>query len=104
EAIENGGKHVAALFIGAQQERALTVSSPDRRDSRIHQLKLRRIERVLYRKNGSQYSEQEEYQGDCGRNHGEPRATKRIEHVALDGASKPAPPKEAPALRAGFGL
>jgi hypothetical protein len=28
QAVENGGKHVAALFVGAEQERALAVGGP----------------------------------------------------------------------------
>src|SRR6266481_5084656 len=104
QAIEDRGKHIAALLIGAEQEWALAVSGPDRRDPRIHQLKLRRIERVLHGKQGREYREQKEQHGYGGRNHGEPGAAKRIEDVAVDGAPKPMSRQQMPARCALFGF
>ena len=81
---------VAALFIGAQQERALTVSGPDRRDSRIHQLKLRGIERVLYRELRCEERQQKEQGSDGGRHHGHSGTAERVENVTVERALQPA--------------
>ena len=89
QAVEDGRKYVAALLVGAEQERALAVGHPERRDPRIHQLKLRRIERVLHGEKRRQDREQEEQQRYGGRRHGEPGAAERIEHVAFERAPKP---------------
>ena len=103
QTIENGGEHVAALFVGAEQERALPVGRPERRDPRIHQLKLCRIERVLHGKNRCENGEQKEQCGDRSRDHGQPGAPERKKHVALENAREPAPRHASLARYALFG-
>ncbi|MGC0388265.1 hypothetical protein ABIF91_000619 [Bradyrhizobium sp. USDA 241] len=88
-AIENGREHVAALLVGAEQERALTVGGPQRRDPRIHQLQLRRIERILHRKHGCKDREQEEQDCDGRRHHGELGTPERIKEIAVERAPEP---------------
>ncbi len=101
QAIEDRGKHVAALLVGAEQERALAVGGPERRDPRIHQLQLRRIERILHGDDGREDRRQEKQQGHGGCDHGEAGAAERIEQVA--GPARRTIPLPAP-RRAGAAL
>jgi hypothetical protein len=82
-------QHVAALLIGAEQERALPVRGPQRRDARIDQLQLRRVERVLDGENGREDRKQEEQHGDGARDHCHARAAEGIEQVASGRAPNP---------------
>ncbi len=87
QAVENGRQHVAALLVGAEQVRTLTIGAPERRDARIHQLQLRRIERVLHRDEWGEQREQKEQQGDDGRHHRDAGAAEGVEQIAVDEAS-----------------
>jgi hypothetical protein len=102
QAVENGRKHVAALFVGAEQERRLAVRGPQRRYPRIHQLQLRGIERVLHRKLRCKQRQQEKQQGHRRRHDSHFRAAERMEHVAVERALQPAG-TEACALRVRLG-
>jgi len=67
-------------------------------------LQLRRIERVLHGNQRREDRGQEKQHGDSGRDHGEPGAAEGVEQVALDGAGKPAPRREARGRSARFGF
>jgi hypothetical protein len=56
---------------------------------RIHQLQLRRIERVLHGKLGSKDRQQEKQDGDGRRHHGHPGTAERIENIAVERALRP---------------
>ncbi|GCC46871.1 hypothetical protein chiPu_0030805, partial [Chiloscyllium punctatum] len=59
-------------------------------DPRVHQLQLRRIERVLHRKPGREDRQQEERERDRGSDHRQFGAAERIENVAVERALEPA--------------
>ena len=89
QAVEDGRPHVATLLVGAEQERALAVRSPERGYARIQQLQLRGVERILHGKQRRENREQEEQHGHRGREHREPGTAEGIEQVACEGAREP---------------
>jgi hypothetical protein len=82
----------------------LAICAPQWRNARVHQLKLRRIERVLHRNNWGEYRHQKKQRRHRGGNHGNSGAAERIEQVTLDGAPKPSSGPKAHLLSAGIGL
>src|SRR5262249_10965831 len=104
QTIKDRRKHVAALLVGAEQERTLAVGGPERRDARVHQLQLRRVERVLDRKQRGEDRGEKEQGRDRRGEHGDAGAAEGVEKVAFNKAFEPAFGREAGARSAGLGL
>ena len=86
--VGDGRKQVAALLVGPEQVGRRAQVRPDRRQARVEQVELRRVERVLRRDHAGEDREQEEGDGDDRGGDGQLRAHEARHDVAVEGAEQ----------------
>ena len=83
-AVEDGGKHVAALIVRSQQKAPVAVGSPDRRQMGIEQTEVPQIEGVVRRDPWRECRREHDREGHQGRDHGHLRMEERIDEVVIE--------------------
>src|SRR5690606_97756 len=85
-AIQDGGQHVAALVVGAQQEPWIAIDRPGGRDIGVQQVEGGQVEGVVGGYQGREQRTQADQQCNDRRDDGRGRTAEAVENVAVIGA------------------
>ena len=85
-AIEDGGEHVTAEIVGAQQIARIALGLPERRQLGIQQVQRRHVERIVRRHQRREHRGQDHHQRDDAGDDGHRRFQETVEDVAVQRA------------------